>query len=554
MAAITPFVEAANEEQELEPGEGTQELAGLGTFAVERKDGGHDFYESCGEAMEAAGGLPVLNTDSGRRVKRCPAPKDPYLGAARGRKKSVEPTAKELAFAVEEARQLASKSMREARAGNKEEARRLWKEAAKELRQVGLEWTDGEFDVPESLRYSMTEVQQVMEAVHHVITGAETASDVFGKLGSFGAVGVKNLVEQAHAGLTRFVWNRQLIEDHLRTCRFWVEDAKDGFVIKIDKRLPRDTMPWKVMSSGARGDTFMLFSEGNSKMATLSWDLPAGPPGLGGTCPGAVAGQTILPPAARAAQLDASRRFLKILPPGATEPLPFHEERTICGFCYASEGNFGYTEIQAAMLVRYWWTREALASPANRTAWIATMAEGVLRSPFELQECQYSGRTSRPVRVHSSGDFFSPAYAEAWMEVANLVGRADPSFLFWAPTRTWASGFPWERILAKNTEHNFVVRPSAYHVGDAAPGPLAPGNAKGSTSLVMPPVSGKSPSNFQRLFPDALQDGQPGESSRDPRRDFDCPAYLGDAEGSCVSARCRVCWTKGDWSVNYPFH
>ncbi|SRR6266702_990355 len=355
-------------------------------------------------------------------------------------------------------------------------------------------------------------------------------------LAGFGAIDTKALIEQSHAGLTRFVWNRWLIEDHLRTCKFWLEDTREGIVIRIDKPLPQNTRPWKLMSPGARADQFALFSVGNAKMATLSWDLPSGPPGVGGACPGAVAAQSVLPPAARAALLTPDRTHLKVIPPGATERVAFHEERTICAFCYAGEGNFDYTEIGAAMLARYWWTKDCMSSPAAKENWITVMTDGVLRSPFPLQECKYSGKMSRPVRVHSSGDFFAPSYAEAWMEVANRVNAIDSKFIFWAPTRTWASpNFPWPKILAQNTAKNFVVRPSAYHVGDHAPGELIAGSGKGSTSLITPPSPGqKSPSNFQRLFPEALQNGMPGPDNHDPRRDFDCVAA-----GSLVPIRGR---------------
>lgn len=385
---------------------------------------------------------------------------------------------------------------------------------------------------------------------------ADEAGEDSTALGGLGAtrtpVSEKTLVEASLAGLTRLAWNRRLVEEHLRTCRYWLEDGKEGPVIRIDKPLPRDARPWKRMSSTAPDDAFKVFSTGNEKMATLSWDLPAGPPIAGGTCPGATAAQAHVPVAARLGHLSKDRRSLRVLPPGATEPVAYSEARAICAYCYASEGRYDYTEVQAATIVRYWWTREAMRTPAAREAWITTMTGGVLRSPFPVQECKYAAEESRhirPVRVHSSGDFFSAAYAAAWMEVGNRVAAVDPRFRFWAPTRTWAApgGFDWPRILALNTARNFVVRPSAYHIGDAAPGELAPGRGQGSTSLVGP--VGKKPSPFQKVFKDAIWTGED-----DPRRTFDCAAYAVGADGSCAGARCRVCWTRPDLSVNYTFH
>lgn len=384
----------------------------------------------------------------------------------------------------------------------------------------------------------------------------ETPSTGLAGLGATQAVKTvdeKSLVEASLAGLTRLAWNRRLVEEHLRKCRYWLEETGEGTVIRIDPPLPHDARPWKRMSPSVSGDAFKVFSVGNSKMATLSWDLPAGPPAMGGTCPGATAAQVHAPIQARLGHLTADRRHLKALPPGASAPLPYHEASAICAYCYASEGRYDYTEVQAGTVVRYWWSRESMRTPAGREAWIKIMVQGVMRSPFPVQECQYAreaDRLIRPVRVHSSGDFFSAAYAEAWMEVGNRVAAQDNRFRFWAPTRTWAApgGFDWPAILAKNTARNFVVRASAYHVGDAAPGELASGRGHGSTSLVAP-IEGKKPSAFQKVFGAAIWRGED-----DPRRTFDCKAYAVGADGSCNGARCRVCWTRPDLSVNYTFH
>lgn len=389
-------------------------------------------------------------------------------------------------------------------------------------------------------------------------TPTGTALAGLGAAAAAPAVSEKSLVEASLAGLTRLAWNRRLVEEHLRKCRYWLEETGEGTVIRIDPPLPHDARPWKRMSSSVSGDAFKVFSIGNSKMATLSWDLPAGPPAMGGTCPGATAAQAHAPLAARLGHLSRDRRHLRVLPPGTSEPLPYNEARAICAYCYASEGRYDYTEVQAGTVVRYWWSRESMRTPAAREEWIKVMTQGVLRSPFPVQECQYASEESRlirPVRVHSSGDFFSPAYAAAWMEVGNRVAAVDPRFRFWAPTRTWAApgGFDWPRILALNTAGNFIVRPSAYHIGDAAPGELAPGRGQGSTSLVAPISTGKDgkakPTPFQRVFKAAIWQGE-----HDPRRTFDCAAYAVGADGSCSGARCRVCWTRPDLSVNYTFH
>jgi hypothetical protein len=742
----------------------------------------------------------------------------------------------------------------------------------------------------------------------------------------------QRLVEASHAGLVRFNWNRGLIEDHLRKCKFWLEEEKNGEVtICIDPPLPRDVRPWKQMSSGARPGRFALLGEGNSKMDCPTWDLPAGPPAVGGTCPSAAAGQTILPPAARVGQLDASRTHLRVIPAEVTSPIPFSETKAICAFCvtgdtrvpvrgqglveiadlvdvgevevwsgkawrkthavfngmketvrvrttwghelrctpdhdlilrdgrrradeahdeqalfepadvppfpeqaplpraapiegkryrtaveehfptewsydvgvflgyivgdgsvtkgeypttaivghhddrgdleqlrdlvrtwcstttevraatemtasiawrvkglaeflhdlgldkqvdpslrqlpaavwtasrdgvrgflsglfstdgsvlvgtdkievtlasvspsllravqqllfafgikaticayttsnrwreeqgyhalyklnvtakadvqrfaervgfhsvrkaarlaealrldprerslrrypvvasaeptgivepvydlvnvgeehqftancvsvsncYAGEGSYDYTEIQAALIVRYWWTKELLSTDAGYLEWVKIMAHTISRLGIPIAGDEFSDEKLKPVRIHSSGDFFSPRYAAAWMDVANEVAKVEPRIKFWAPTRTWASpGFAtaWPGILARLKQPNFVVRSSAYHVGDAAFGALiegkpgTPGWARGTTSLNAPP--GKEPNAFTQAFPEATWAGKD-----DPRRDHDCPVYaLGPGKRSCSVAGCRVCWTRPDLRVNYTLH
>jgi hypothetical protein len=370
----------------------------------------------------------------------------------------------------------------------------------------------------------------------------------------------RQLVEASHAGLTRFNWNRQLILDHLRGCRYWLEEEPGGATsIRIDPPLPRDLRPWKLMMPNARPGRFTLLGEGNGKMGCPTWDLPAGPAPVGGTCPAANAGQVILPPGARVGMLDLGRGHLRVQPPEAEAPVPFVEAKAICAFCYASEGNYDYTEIQAPLVAKFWWTKEMLATPAGFEEWVRVMAGAILRLRIPVARDQHSQERVHPVRLHSSGDFFSPRYAEAWVAVANAVAERDPSVRFWAPTRTWASpGFAerWPSVLTRLRQPNLVIRASAYHVGDVAPGALAdggpgaPGWARGTTSLQAPPAEGRAPNAIARAFPEAVWTGPD-----DPRRDYDCPVYALDVgQKSCDAAGCRVCWTRPDLRVNYSLH
>lgn len=54
---------------------------------------------------------------------------------------------------------------------------------------------------------------------------------------------------------------------------------------------------------------------------------------------------------------------------------------------------------------------------------------------------------SKTIRIHDSGDFFSPAYVRAWVEVA----LARPDVKFWAYTRSW-------RIPAISTALNYLAK------------------------------------------------------------------------------------------------
>jgi hypothetical protein len=157
------------------------------------------------------------------------------------------------------------------------------------------------------------------------------------------------------------------------------------------------------------------------------------------------------------------------------------------------------------------------------------------------------------VRIHSSGDFFSIKYAEMWLEIARrLYAQHGNRYTLWAPTRTHvipgadraderASGFAdfWAKAdAAGQIPPNFVIRPSAYHLGDYAPMP--PGLAAG-TSVLTPA--------------DAAQ-------TKGVKYDHQCGVYdLARGNKTCVDARapdgskgCRACWEQPKTRVNYVAH
>lgn len=81
--------------------------------------------------------------------------------------------------------------------------------------------------------------------------------------------------------------------------------------------------------------------------------------------------------------------------------------------CYARKNRFRFRSVKAALARNYKAARDP--SFARRMA-------------LEIQE-----RGIMTVRIHSAGDFFSAAYAEAWTEVAAACEKVT----FYAYTRSW---------------------------------------------------------------------------------------------------------------------
>jgi hypothetical protein len=70
----------------------------------------------------------------------------------------------------------------------------------------------------------------------------------------------------------------------------------------------------------------------------------------------------------------------------------------------------------------------------------------------------------RWMRVHDSGDLFSPTYTRAWFRICDALSWVR----FWFPTRSWQA--PWVlEIVRLASLPNVTVRPSAIHFDDAPP-------------------------------------------------------------------------------------
>jgi hypothetical protein len=207
----------------------------------------------------------------------------------------------------------------------------------------------------------------------------------------------------------------------------------------------------------------------------------------------------------------------------------------ICHGCYASDGNYIEHSTQLTASVR----RIAVVRGLARGTFVDAMVEAfrVYRSKPRKDDikAKVDGKVRKVgeyildtnyMRIHDAGDaLWHPDYLEAWVEIANAVRGVK----FWMPTRDWASGSNNVRRLAAakaSAGANFVIRPSALHVGD--PAPDVPGLDAG-TSVAF----------------DAVEQGL---------AEINCPAYDKKKDKSCQTARCRRCWTQSMKTVNYEPH
>lgn len=406
-----------------------------------------------------------------------------------------------------------------------------------------------------------------------------------------------DVLQKPHTELTRLLWARKLMIQALSTRTFTVEQDKGDVYVRVSPPVPEDIIPWH--KSGQPLERFSLFST-NSKMTCPTFDLPAGHMSLGGACPGAAAAQSTVdpmkgraairdfktlsypwsdekstPPAKRSPTVDS--RFPILGQGGLLQSATLVDERKIdvpnlpsavCTYCYATGGKYGEVVVQFSEVGRLAFVQRMLSSPAHRKAFHEIMRYTIVNTLSFLDADDPSRRFGvKPIRVHSSGDFFNFEYADFWMELARDVQRYDPSIRFWAPTRTHVIQ-TWAQYWATtNIPTNFSIRPSAYHVGDPAPQrlhqdqPAGPGNAKG-TSVLYP---------LQSLATGPRRQMNQGVVGLEPERryfDHQCQVYaLEKGNKTCSQALspspenggdgapgCRACWTRPDLAVNYVVH
>lgn len=421
-------------------------------------------------------------------------------------------------------------------------------------------------------------------------------------------------VQTTHTNLTRFYWTRKAIEQALLNqlhsggeaafrvdVDYGANVGKSGenagrFHLILRPALSGLSVPW--MEYEGKDFEGQRFFGSPAKMGCPSWDLPAGAVQLGGTCVGAGAGQTTL---SDATLNDFKPVVLKSLQAATTAGEAGYPERidvanAICQSCYANANNFAYADNQFGMVLRYWWTATMLKTEQGRAAWIETMVRALVAEvetktwPLEthsasssvpLTECAEGGVSFRPFRLHSSGDFFSPEYADAWLDVIRDPRVQALKIIFWAPTRSWVSpGFQrkWAKAYADGRfPSNLTLRPSGYHFGEQSP-KLPPPFAAGTTSLYatrqetevvefVERGEGLKPKKVKKKL--VVLDAPPADN----RRNWDCQTYaVIDEKHTCraavgsngepaqgegpggTGAGCRTCWLYKDVSVQYTAH
>ncbi len=352
----------------------------------------------------------------------------------------------------------------------------------------------------------------------------------------------------SHSQLIRTSWMRHAIYVAMEGVfiRLRTVNARDGLVatVKLDlvdangEKVIITDPPWNRANAG--GATLLTWT---GKMGAPSFSIPAGPPNFGGSCPGALGGQSIVPVGQL---LKAQAMVANVL------QKPVDIARCVCQFCYAETGNYSYGTKHVTQMINYLWAKQAVLEGGNFVEvmdWAVKHTDYFLDGDKEWLEGDQNGlpperHPGRFFRIHDSGDFFSRAYLAAWSQVAAM----NPDISFWAPSRLWAIN-NWVNDVAKSPgiPPNLIIRPSAFMVNDPPPAAdLGPGWT--AWSVVYAPE--------QKPFV------TPGPHPNPAAYNWDCQAYMvkGDkhncrrAEAPDGEPGCRACWLNPDQSINYTLH
>lgn len=303
-----------------------------------------------------------------------------------------------------------------------------------------------------------------------------------------------------------------------------------------------------------------------SKMGCYSFNLLAGPDM--GSCPAAAFGFMFTP---EAEQLKARKAM--------ANPRPIDELNFICSACYALKGQYGTPNVAFSQTLRHEYAQMLLreGSFVDRMVQSIQHRSKLQRAARSKAQAHLRWAVPHPdyFRIHDAGDLDTPQYTEAWFEVC----RQLPHIHFWAPTRMLEMRKGSSTVIAKGIPHNLALRPSALHLGEAAPpvqnpstaaatlyGTVYPGLSAGSGAL---PDTSKAPGwSCPATLHWSVGGGkplEPKERSELPReqRSYSCglahgphsPFFGGkSSDETPQGAGCRVCWRHKELPIYYTEH
>jgi Gene product 88 len=200
--------------------------------------------------------------------------------------------------------------------------------------------------------------------------------------------------------------------------------------------------------------------------------------------------------------------------PASKKTIADHGENAVCGGCYAKTGNYRFPNVAKALDDRMRFVMDSLK--ADNGATFVTAMVAMVRKAVAV--------TGPYFRIHDSGDFFHPAYVDAWKRIAEAL----PDVRFWAPTREYLRPYMMPSLVAFAALPNVTVRPSAAAIDE--PAPVIPGLSAGSSvrsSRTLPTLQASGAENV-------------------------CPATT-TGNPSCDAHGCRKCWDDAA-PVAYALH
>jgi len=454
-----------------------------------------------------------------------------------------------------------------------------------------------EFDLPPSLsaKGGTVEEPRTLRAVRSLrVLGALDEANT-AEVGEVTA----DVLAKNHAELVNTSWVRKNVTDLLEKRTYSVVREGRHVYLELDATIvhgdgggQETVLAWNPPASPT-AKRFKALSW-TSKMAAPSFSLPAGATAMGGSCPGANGGQSVVP---EDVLVKGAALVKRVTGQGV------RLQQTICGVCYATGGQYATSQVQFAQVLRFAWTKDC-AKDVTRDGstgryrlgrraelWVSIMVQAIDAANYYLdgrvkikkpkgedgveEASVVSGETKgeptitllpeqhpgRYFRIHDSGDFFSNAYLFMWKQVADRLPRVR----FWAPTRIWATPDGIDAVNEINgdaEDSNLIIRPSAYHLNEAPPS-----RARLLELSKSKRVNGWSAGSV------SVKDTLKAKAEQQGVFDWDCRTYaIADkklsakhtcrhaeapkADGVTPSGKlgCRACWLHPTLVINYTTH